>query len=89
MGRGAGAVTLTLFLAAWWVLVLVASPLDLVRAAVVVAMAVAFLLVLHQPCVSDFFALSLGPDQQGAVAVRVGLLAMVLISLARRWPRAG
>ncbi len=78
------AATITLFLAAWWVLVLVARPLNAIRLAIVLAMAVGFALVLAIPPLSDFLALSLGPDRDGAVAVGVGLLAMVLITVMRR-----
>jgi cation-transporting ATPase E len=78
------AATITLFLAAWWVLVLVARPLDLLRGAIVVAMVVGFALVLATPPVSRFLALSLGPDRDGVVAVGVGLVAMGLISAVRR-----
>jgi cation-transporting ATPase E len=80
--------TITLFMAAWWVLVLVARPLDAYRGAVVAAMAVGFLLVLYLPPVSQFFALSLGPDRDGTIAVGVGLVAMALITLARRLSEA-
>jgi cation-transporting ATPase E len=83
------AATITLFLAAWWVLVLVARPLDPQRAAIVVAMAAAFLLVLYLPPVSSFLALSLGPDRDGVVAVTVGLVAMALLSLVRRLTEPG
>ncbi len=82
------AATITLFMAAWWVLVLVSRPLDAYRGAVVVAMAAGFLLVLYVPPVSQFFALSLGPDRDGVVAVGVGLVAMVLITVARRFSEA-
>lgn len=78
------AATITLFMAAWWVVVLVARPLDLVRGAIVASMAVGFLLVLFVPPVSRFFALSLGPDRDAAVALGVGAGAMVLLSLVRR-----
>jgi cation-transporting ATPase E len=76
--------TITLFLAAWWVVVLVARPLTWLRAGIVVAMAVGFVLVLAIPPLSRFLALSLGPDRDGAVAVGVGLVAMVLLSAVRR-----
>ena len=78
------AATITLFLAAWWVLVLVARPLNALRWAIVLAMAGAFVAVLVIPPISQFFALSLGPDRDGGIAVGVGLLAMGLISLTRR-----
>jgi cation-transporting ATPase E len=78
------AATITLFLAAWWVLVLVARPLNPLRWAIVLAMAGAFVAVLVIPPISEFFALSLGPDRDGVVAVVVGLIAMGLITLARR-----
>jgi cation-transporting P-type ATPase E len=76
--------TITLFLAAWWVLVLVARPLNALRWAIVLAMAGAFVGVLVIPPISEFFALSLGPDRDGGIALGVGLLAMGLITLTRR-----
>ena len=79
------AATITLFIAAWWVLVLVARPLNPLRWAIVLAMAVGFVGVLMIPPISQVFALSLGPDRDGGIAVGVGLLAMGLISLTRRW----
>jgi len=78
------AATITLFLAAWWVLVLVAQPLDVVRRVIVAAMAAGFLAVLYIPPISRFFALSLGADRDGAVAVGVGALAMLLLWGVRR-----
>ncbi len=83
-GEARTAATITLFLAAWWVLVLVAQPLNPLRWAIVAAMAGAFVMVLAIPPISQFFALSLGPDRDGIIAVAVGLLAMSLITLARR-----
>jgi cation-transporting ATPase E len=82
------AATITLFLTAWWVLVLVAQPLDAYRGAVVAAMGIGFLLVLYVPPISRFFALSLGPDRDGVVAVGVGLVAMALITVGRRFSEA-
>ncbi len=79
--RAAGVITL--FLAAWWVLLLVAQPLDLLRGSIVAAMAVGFLLVLYVPWLSEWFALSLGPDRDGVIAVALGVTAMGLISFAR------
>jgi cation-transporting ATPase E len=83
------AATITLFLAAWWVLVLVARPLDLIRGAIVVAMAVGFALVVAIPPVSRFLALSLGPDRDGAVAVGIGVVAMASISAVNGIIRSG
>lgn len=83
VGEARVAATITLFLAAWWVLVLVARPLNAIRLAIVLAMAAGFVLVLAIPPVSQFLALSLGPDRDGAIAVGVGLLAMLLITLMR------
>jgi cation-transporting ATPase E len=74
------AAAITLFLAAWWVLVLVARPLDPLRMGIVAAMAAGFVLVLAIPPVSAFLALSLGPDRDGLVAVGVGLVAMVVLT---------
>jgi cation-transporting ATPase E len=83
------AATITLFLAAWWVVVLVARPLDRIRLAIVAAMAAGFVLVLVIPPVSRFFALSLGPDRDALVALGVGALAMVLLSVLRGRVRPG
>jgi cation-transporting ATPase E len=92
VGEARVAATITLFLATWWVLVLVSRPLDGVRVAIVAAMAVGFVLVLAIPPVSTFFALSLGPDRDALVAVGVGALAMVVLTvlhgLVRTGPRA-
>jgi cation-transporting ATPase E len=85
------AAAITLFLAAWWVLVLVSRPLNALRLAIVAAMAVGFAMVLAIPALSDFLALSLGPDRDGAVAVGVGLVAMVALTVLHRFvrPRPG
>jgi cation-transporting ATPase E len=83
------AAAITLFLAAWWVLVLISRPLDRLRAAIVVAMALGFVLVLAIPPVSDFLALSLGPDRGGGVAVGVALIAMGVLSVLHRIIRSG
>ena len=83
------AATITLFLAAWWVVVLVSRPLDPLRVAIVAAMATGFVLVLAIPPVSRFFALSLGPDRDGLVAVGVGAIAMVLLTVLHGRVRSG
>ncbi len=84
VGEARSAGVITLFIAAWWVLVLVARPLNPLRGAIVVCMAAGFLLVLFVPALSEWFALSLGPDRDGAIAVALGGVAMGLLSLVRR-----
>jgi cation-transporting ATPase E len=81
------AAAITLFLAAWWVLVLISRPLDRVRAAIVAAMAMCFVLVLAIPPVSRFLALSLGPDRDGSIAVGVAIVAMLVLTALHRWIR--
>jgi cation-transporting ATPase E len=73
------AATLTLFLAASWVLLLVARPLSLWRAALVGATVAAFVLIAAVPWSANFFALSY-PDPTN-VGLAVGLAAAAAIAL--------
>jgi len=63
------AATVTLFIVATAVLLQAARPLNLIRLGIVLAMVVAFLGVLFIPFLSEFFALSLGPERYSIVAV--------------------
>lgn len=86
------AATVTLFIVAIAVLAQAARPLNPIRIGLVAAMVAGFLLVLYIPVASDFFALSLGAERYGIVAVGVGALGAVLVwiagSVTDRWRRA-
>lgn len=77
------AATITLFIAAWWTMFLAAQPMNAIRATIVSAMAVGFLLVLYVPWLSRVFALELHPDQDGTLAVGCGVAAAGVIWLIR------
>ena len=62
----------TLFIVAWWVLVQVARPINLIRGAIVGAMLVCFLGVLYIPWLSNMFQLSWSPDVPGLGRPRRG-----------------
>jgi cation-transporting ATPase E len=86
------AATTTLFIVAMAVLLQAARPLNALRLAIVAAMVVAFLAVLYIPWLSDFFALSLGPERYAVVAVVAGFVGAGLVWIATlvtdRWRRA-
>lgn len=90
--QGAGALeaetsaaTLTLFLVSMWVLAIVARPYTWWRVLLVLAMAVAFLVVLAVPWLQDFFALRLVGTQGPWTAVAVAAVAgLVLETVWRR-----
>jgi cation-transporting ATPase E len=83
------AAVVTLFITAWWVLIQVARPLNGLRILIVGAMLVGFLGVLHIPPISRLFELSWQPDQDGLVALGVGILGSALISVARAFSGHG
>ncbi|MEV0633283.1 HAD-IC family P-type ATPase [Nonomuraea wenchangensis] len=73
---------ITLFLATWWVLVLIARPLTWWRVLLVAAMAAAFAIAMSLPFVRAFFALEPGDLAGDLTAVGVGLGAAIIISVA-------
>jgi cation-transporting ATPase E len=77
------AAVVTLFVVAWWVLVQIARPWNALRLAICGAMLVAFLGVLFIPWLSNLFALSWHADREGLVAVGVGAVGAVLVTIAR------
>lgn len=83
VGQARVAATITLFITAWWTMLLAARPLNAIRVAIVGVMAAGFLLVLFVPWLSHVFALELHPDQDGGLAVGCGLVAAVVIWLVR------
>ncbi|WP_433445536.1 HAD-IC family P-type ATPase [Nonomuraea sp. CA-141351] len=76
------AAVITLFLTTWWVLVLIARPLNWWRIALVGAMAAAFAIGLTMPFVRQFFALEPGDVSNGLTAVGISVVAAVMISVA-------
>ncbi|MFB6436030.1 HAD-IC family P-type ATPase [Streptomyces sp. NPDC056411] len=79
------AATLTLFLAALWVLVIIARPYTWWRIVLVAAMGLAFLVVLVTPGLQDFFDLRLVGTTLPWAAVALAAVAAVLLELAWRW----
>ncbi|MEV1168840.1 HAD-IC family P-type ATPase [Nonomuraea sp. NPDC049784] len=73
---------ITLFLTTWWVLVLIARPLNWWRIALVGAMAAAFAIGLTIPFVRQFFALEPGDVSNDLTAVGISIVAAVMISVA-------
>ncbi|UZJ30008.1 HAD-IC family P-type ATPase [Streptomyces endophytica] len=85
------AATLTLFLTALWVLATIARPYTWWRIALILTMAVAFLVVLATPWLQAFFDLRLVGTVMPWTAVAVALVASALLELtwrriARRFP---
>jgi cation-transporting ATPase E len=75
---------LALFLTTWWVLVLVARPLNRWRITLVAAMAALFALALALPFVRDLFALLPGDPADALTAVGISVVAAAAISVAVR-----
>ncbi|MFI7455706.1 HAD-IC family P-type ATPase [Nonomuraea sp. NPDC049714] len=75
---------LALFLTTWWVLVLVARPLNRWRIILVAAMAALFGLALALPFVRDLFALRPGDLADDLTAVGISVVAAAAISIAVR-----
>jgi len=83
------AAVVTLFVTAWWVLVMVARPWSPLRWAICGAMLVGFLGVLFIPPLSSLFALEWHADKEGVVALAVGVLGAVVITGIRLWSEKG
>ncbi|MFF1417874.1 HAD-IC family P-type ATPase [Streptomyces sp. NPDC058220] len=79
------AATLTLFLVSMWVLAIVARPYTWWRYVLVVAMALAFLVVLAVPSLQHFFALRLVGATMPWTAVGVAVVASVAVEFCWRW----
>ncbi|MEU4541562.1 HAD-IC family P-type ATPase [Streptosporangium sp. NPDC023825] len=71
---------ITLFVAAWWVLVLVARPYVWWRVVLVASMAGLFALALAVPFAREFFALTLGGPGAGLTAAGLGVAAGVVLT---------
>jgi cation-transporting ATPase E len=83
------AAVVTLFVTAWWVLVMVARPWSPLRWAICGAMLVGFLGVLFIPPLSNLLALAWHPDKEGFVALGVGVLGAAVITGIRLWSEKG
>jgi cation-transporting ATPase E len=86
------AATVTLFIVACAVTLEAARPLTWLRVGIVALMVAMFMAVLYIPFLSNFFALSLGPEKYSLVSIAVGLIGAALVWLAARvtdrWRRA-
>ena len=76
---------ITLFIIAWFVLLLVARPLNALRLTIVVAMGLGFVGVLYIPFLSTFFALHLEIDGGGGTSVAFGIAGAVVLILIRKF----
>ncbi|GGR14366.1 cation-translocating P-type ATPase [Streptomyces netropsis] len=79
------AATLTLFLISMWVLAIIARPYTWWRIALVLAMALGFVIVLVTPWLQHFFALKLVGTTMPWAAVGIAVVASVSLELVWRW----
>ena len=79
------AATLTLFLAAMWVLAIIARPYTWWRIGLVLTMGACFLIVLVTPWLQHFFDLKLVGTTMPWTAVGIAVVAAVLLEAAWRW----
>ncbi len=76
------AATLTLFLVAFWALVLVARPINTWRAVLLASMAAAFVIVATVPWLRTVFLLPFGNPVNDLVAVAAGVAGAALLTVA-------
>lgn len=85
------AATITLFTVTVAVLWQSARPLNAIRVGIVLLMVVLFAIVLAVPWLSEFFALSVGPERYTAVSLVTGAIGAALVFAATavtdRWRR--
>lgn len=79
------AATLTLFLISMWVLAIIARPYTWWRIALVLAMALGFVIVLVTPWLQHFFALKLVGTTMPWTAVGIAVVASAALELMWRW----
>ncbi|UKY52150.1 HAD-IC family P-type ATPase [Streptomyces inhibens] len=79
------AATLTLFLAAIWVLAIIARPYTWWRIGLVLTMGLAFVVVLVTPWLQAFFDLRLVGTTMPWAAVAIAVVAAVLLEVTWRW----
>jgi cation-transporting P-type ATPase E len=80
--------TITLFLVAWFVLLLVARPLVGWKLGLLVAMAVGFLLTLYVPVLQDFFALQPANVENNLVGLAIAAASCVVLLVILRFVEA-
>ncbi|NUR86893.1 MAG: HAD-IC family P-type ATPase, partial [Nonomuraea sp.] len=73
---------ITLFLTTWWVLVLIARPLNWWRVGLIGSMAALFAIALSIPWIREFFALEAGDVGNDLTAVGISVVAAICISVA-------
>ena len=92
LANAQAAASVTLFIVAAGVLLMSARPLNALRLGIVGTMVAIFVAVLYVPFLSEFFALTLGPEKYTLVAIGSGLVGVVLVWAAAlvtdRWRRA-
>jgi cation-transporting ATPase E len=89
VGPARSSAVVTLFIVAWWVLVQVARPLNGLRALIVGAMLLTFVLFIHLPWLSRLFDLHWSPDRAGFASVLIGALGAGAVSIAFAWSGHG
>ena len=86
------AATITLFIVTIAVLAQSARPLNLIRIGIVLTMVLIFVAVLFIPFLSEFFALTLGPEKYSIISISVGLVGAVAVWVVTvytdKWRRA-
>ncbi|MEV6115015.1 cation-translocating P-type ATPase [Streptomyces sp. NPDC052109] len=85
LGAETSAATLTLFLISLWILAIVARPYTWWRVTLVVAMGVAFLLVLAVPALQAFFALKLVGVTMPWTAVGIAVVGSAALEFLWKW----
>jgi len=78
------AATITLFIVTIAVLAQSARPLNAIRLGLVGLMIAAFVSVLYIPFLSNFFALSLGPERYSIISITVGAIGAVAVGIATK-----
>jgi len=76
--------TIALFMVTVTVLAVSARPMNTIRAAIVLSMIGAFLVVLFVPPLSQLFALSISPDAEGLVTLLLGGIGAGLVLVTAR-----
>ncbi|MEP6478292.1 MAG: HAD-IC family P-type ATPase [Rhodoglobus sp.] len=79
--------TITLFVVAFWILSVLARPLNVARAALLAGMLALFLLAMTVPFGQSFFALHVVPGWPMAIGILAGLVGAAAIEIVYRWAR--
>ena len=81
------ATVITIFVVAWWVLCILARPLDGWRLVLVVAMALGLVATLAVPFVRNYFDLPLPGTDMVLTAIAIGAVASAILEFAWRTNR--